>query len=129
LLAVLGVLHLAVTPLIVRMLRQGLLPGAVAWLTPPMLLNHVVVGILLLPLGILTVYASSEAACGVRWAVTVTRTVAVTIATLPPTLFLLMGSRYFGAVPFRVATAIMCMATFTLLLAAFWPMQRSGASA
>jgi hypothetical protein len=121
LLAVLGVLHIAVTPLIVHMLKNGLLPGAVAWLTPPMLLNHVVVGILLLPLGVLTVYASSGAANGVRWAVIVTRVIAVTIATLPPTLFALMGSRYFGAVPFRVATAIMCTACITLLVAAFYP--------
>jgi len=63
-LAVLGVIHLAVTPLIVRLLKQGLSPDVVAWLTPPMILNHVVVGILLLPLGILTIYAASEAASG-----------------------------------------------------------------
>lgn len=125
LLTVLGTLHLAVTPLIVRMLRQGLLSDAVAWLTPPMVLNHVVVGILLIPLGILTAYASLEAASGVRWAVFVTRVIAVTIAALPPTLFMLMDSRYFDAVPFRVATVIMCTASFTLLLAAFWPVPSS----
>jgi hypothetical protein len=129
LLTLLGALHLAVTPLIVHMLRNGLSPGAVAWLTPPMLLNHVVVGILLFPLGVLTVYASSDAASGVRWAVIVTRVIAVTIATLPPTLFALMGSRYFGAVPFRVATAIVCAASVTLLVAAFWPAAGAVASA
>lgn len=126
LLAVLGVLHIAVTPLIVRMLKNGLLPDARAWLTPPMLLNHVVVGILLLPLGVLTVFASPAAASGIRWAVIVTRVIAVAIASLPPTLFGLMGSRYFGAIPFRVATAIMCTACVALLLAAFWPSPRTG---
>ena len=128
-LAVLGVIHLAVTPLIVRLLKQGLSPDVVAWLTPPMILNHVVVGILLLPLGILTIYAASEAARGVRWALVVTRVVAVTIAALPPTLFALMGTQYFGADPFRVATVIVCAASVTLLLTAFWRAPRAGGSA
>jgi hypothetical protein len=53
LLVALGGLHLAVTPFMARMLRLSATPEAVDWIMPPMLLNHVVVGILLLPLGIL----------------------------------------------------------------------------
>ena len=121
LLLVLGALHLAVTPLIARLVRQAAAPSASEWLTPPMLLNHIVVGILLLPLGALTAYAAPHAAAGVAWAQFVTRTTALAIALLPPTLFVVMGRRYFGAVPFLVATGIMCAATIALLLAAFWP--------
>src|SRR5262249_3406923 len=50
LLVVLGVLHLSVTPFISRFVRDSAAPGAAAWLEPPVLLDHVVVGILLLPL-------------------------------------------------------------------------------
>jgi hypothetical protein len=118
LLCALGLLHLAVTPIIARFVAGAALPTAVAWLTPPMLLNHVVVGILLLPLGVLTIYAAPYST---SWAKVVTRAVALTVATLPPTLFWLMGTRYFHAVPFQVATGILCLASLTLLAAAFLP--------
>jgi len=121
LLVALGVLHLGVTPFIARMVQDGAAPSAVDWLTPPMLLNHVVVGILLLPLGVLIYYAAPDAAAGVRWALIVSRSIAVAIATLPAILFFLMGARYFGAVPFRIAAAIVSVASMTLLIVAFWP--------
>ena len=124
LLVLLGLLHLAVTPLIARLVRHAASMPAGAWLVPPMLLNHVVAGLLLLPLGILTTYAAPEAARGVRWAIVTVRTTALTVAALPITLFALMGTRYFGAAPFVLATSIVCLATIALLLAAFWPISR-----
>ncbi len=128
LLLALGLLHLAVTPFIVRMLQDGAAPGAAGWLSPPMVLNHVVVGILLLPLGLLVTYAAADAAAGVRWALVVTRSISVAIAALPPTLFLVMGIQYFQAVPFRIAAIIVCLASIALLLAAFWPGTRGPTS-
>jgi len=120
-LCALGVLHLAVTPFIARMVQDDATPSAVDWLMPPMLLNHVVVGILLLPLGGLTCYAAPHAAAGARWALVTVRAIAVTMATLPPTLFFLMGTRYFGAVPFRIAAGLVTVASATLLVVALWP--------
>jgi len=117
----LGVLHLGVTSFIARMVHDGATPDAVDWLTPPMLLNHIVVGILLLPLGALICYAAPHAAAGARWALIVSRSIAVSMATLPPILFFVMGTRYFGAVPFRVAAATVSVASVTLLVVAFWP--------
>jgi hypothetical protein len=121
LLVALGLLHLAVTPFIARLVRDNATAGAVDWLMPPMLLNHVVAGILLLALGGLTMYAAPHTVRGERWAVVVSRAAALTVTTLPPTLFLLMGTRYFSAVPFQAATGIVCAASITLLAAAFWP--------
>lgn len=86
-----------------------------------MVLNHVVVGILLLPLGALTFIAASHAASGVGWALVVVRLTALAVASLPIALFWLMGARYFEAVPFMVATGIVCLASAALLAAAFWP--------
>jgi hypothetical protein len=121
LLVALDLLHLAVTPFILQMLQDGAVPGAADWLSPPMVLNHVVVGVLLLPIGVLVTYAAADAVAGARWALVVTRSIAVTIAALPPTLFLVMGVRYFQAVPFRIAVFIVCLASAALLLTAFWP--------
>lgn len=120
-LVVLGALHLAVTPFIARLIKNNVTEAVSAWLTPPMLLNHVVVGILLLPLGIFTFYAAGSAVAGERWAMIVTRVSAITVAALPLVLFLLMGTRYFEATPFVVATIIVCAAAIMLLAAAFWP--------
>jgi hypothetical protein len=124
LLLALGLLHLAATPFIVRMLEDGASPEAAAWLTPPMVLNHVVVGILLLPCGGLLYYAARAAADGARWALVVSRSIALAIAALVPTLFGVMGLRYFEAIPFRIAAAIVCLASATLLVTAFWPSAR-----
>jgi hypothetical protein len=127
LLIVLGVLHLAVTPNIARLIQDGTSAKAAAWLMPPMLLNHVVLAILLFPLGGLTFYAAPCAARGDRWALAVCRVIATAIAALPVALFVLMGTRYFGAPPFVLATAILSGACLALLAAAFWPSARPSA--
>ena len=116
----LGIMHLAVTPIIHQFIRQNAIASEVDWFTPPMLLNHVVVGILLFPPGILTYYAASSAVAGERWALVVVRTSALSAILLPVTLFLLMGSRYFGAVPFVIATVLVSIASVVLLVSAFW---------
>ena len=121
LLVVLALLHLAVTPTIARFVTQSTTRAAGRWLLPPMLLNHVVVGVLLLPLGAITFYAAPHAARGERWALAVSRMSAVSIALLPVALFALMGRQYFAAIPFVIATAIVCLASVVLLAAAFWP--------
>ena len=117
----LGILHLAMTPLISNLITENVTEAVAIWLTPPMLLNHVVVGILLLPLGFLTFYSSALAAAGERWALVVVRSSAISVGVLPIALFTLMGTRYFRAIPFVVATSIVSLAALALLAAAFWP--------
>jgi uncharacterized membrane protein len=128
LLVALGLLHLAVTPFIARFVRDGARPGADAWLMAPMLLNHVVVGILLLPLGVLTAVAAPAAARAERWALVQTRVTAVAVAALPVAVWALMGGRYFGALPFLCATVLVSAACLALLAAAFWPARARGAA-
>jgi hypothetical protein len=70
-----------------------------------MLLNHVLVGVLLLPLGCVMLYAAPHSAARVAWAQVVVHTTAVTVATLPVTLIGLMGFRYFDAPLFVLGAA------------------------
>ena len=88
-------------------------------LVPPMLLNHVLVGVLLLPLGWLMLYAARHFAARVAWAQVVVRTTAVTVATLPVILLALMGFRYFDAPLFVLGAASVTAAAVALLFAAF----------
>ena len=119
LLVLLGIVHLGATSHISQLIRNLTPPGAAAQLTPPMLLNHIIVGLLLLPLGYLTFYAAPHSATSAKWAQIVVRTIAVTVATLPLLLLVLMGTRYFGAPLFVLGTMLVIVAAVTLLVAAF----------
>ena len=116
LLLLLGVVHLVATPHIADLIRHNASAGAADMLIPPMLLNHILVGVLLLPLGFLTFYAAPHSD---RWAQVIVRTTAVAVATLPLTLLWLMGLRYFDAPLFVVGFFLVVAASMTLLLAAF----------
>src|SRR5437660_10950950 len=116
LLLLLGIVHLVATPHIATLIRDTVSKAAADWLVPPMLLNHILVGVLLLPLGFLTFYAAPHSD---RWAEKIVRTTAVTVATLPLTLLALMGVRYFDAPLFVVGFLLFVAASVTLLLAAF----------
>jgi hypothetical protein len=119
LLILLGIVHLVATPHIAALIRHSASPAAADQLTPPMLLNHILVGLLLFPLGYLTIYAAPSAAAGLRWAQVIVRSTALTVATLPVTLLALMGLRYFDAPLFVLGAALVVAAAATLLVAAF----------
>jgi len=63
-LLILGVVHLLATPHIATLIRRSTSPEAARWLMPPMLLNHVLLGVLLIPLGFLTAYAAPRSVSG-----------------------------------------------------------------
>jgi hypothetical protein len=120
LLVTLGVVHLVATPHIATLVRDSASPASARWLTPPMLLNHILVGVLLIPLGYLTTYAAPYAVSGASWAQVVVRTTALSVATLPVALFALMGTRYYFAAPlFVLGAALTVIVAVTLLVVAF----------
>jgi hypothetical protein len=125
LLLLLGIVHLVATPHIAALIRHSVSQGAADNLIPPMLLNHILVGVLLLPLGFLTFYAAPYSD---RWAQVIVRTTAVTVATLPLTLLALMGVRYFNAPLFVVGFLLVVAASVTLLVAAFTKPRTTGSS-
>src|SRR5260370_2609268 len=119
LLILLGIVHLAATPHIATFIRHSASVDSANVLTPPMLLNHILVGLLLFPLGYLTVYAAPYSAAGLTLAQVVVRATALTVAMLPVTLLALMGVRYFDAPLFVLGVALVVTAAVTLLVAAF----------
>jgi hypothetical protein len=85
-----------------------------------MLLNHVLVGALLIPLGYLILYAAPESVRGASWAQVIVRTVSISAAALPIALFSLMGTRYFLDAPlFILGASLTVAAVLALLVAAF----------
>ena len=120
LLLALGIVHLLATPHIATLVRSAAVPSSAQWLTPPMLLNHILVGVLLIPLGFLTAYAAPHAVSGASWARVVVRTTAVSVAALPIALFALMGTRYYFDAPlFVLGAALTVIVAVILLVVAF----------
>jgi hypothetical protein len=106
LLLLVGAIHLAVTPLLKRaVLDRWLTPDQIASVAPPFLLNHVVVGILLLPLGALTSFSASGIRAGERWGWVVAWIVSGTMPLLPLAIVLFMNG-HFHALPFLIAEGL-----------------------
>jgi hypothetical protein len=119
-LIVLGLVHLLATPHIATLIRRSTAAAVAEWLTPPMLLNHVLVGALLIPLGYLTLYAAPHSVHRASWAQMIVRTVSISAASLPIALFSLMGKQYFLDAPlFLLGASLTVAAVLVLLVAAF----------
>ena len=117
LLIVVAAIHLAVAPML-RGLFLKSAPGAARFWLAPFMLNHVVVGFLLVPVGLTTIYAGRAARKGAPWARAVALTNALSVLGLPGSLVVLMGREYFGAIPFLIATILVAIACVMLLVAA-----------
>jgi hypothetical protein len=115
-LIVVAIIHLWIAPELYAWFGRSV-RNALPVLGPPFLLNHVVVGVLLFPLGINTLIASFGVRSGDRraWAVACVNCVAV--AVLPIVLFAIMRGPDYTAVPFRVAETLVTIAAFGMLAA------------
>jgi hypothetical protein len=93
-----GLLHLLATPHIADLL-QGAPSAIYQWAVGPTLLNHVLVGILLLPLGYTTWLAARPAQAGEQWARRVLVANAIAVLALPISLALFMRQSEYYAAP------------------------------
>jgi hypothetical protein len=121
LLLVVAAIHLAVTPLLKKaVLDRVLTQTMVPIVTPPFLLNHIVVGILLVPLGFVTLYSAAGIRAGERWAWVVSWSVGASLTSLPVALVLIMRGGPFDAVPFRVAEILITICAVTMPAVLIW---------
>jgi len=111
-------IHLAVIPTLRSVLVRILSPGDFRFVWPPFLLNHAVVGILLIPLGLSTLYCASGIRRGERWTWRVGMTNAITILSLPVVLVAVMERHYFSALPFLIATILITLVGLSMI----WPL-------
>ena len=118
LLLVVAAIHLLIIPELRSLLVRLLSPGDFRFVWSPFLLNHAVVGILLVPLGLSTVYCASGVRSGERWSWRVGITNALTILSLPLVLVTVMERRYFSALPFLIATILITVVGLSMI----WPM-------
>jgi len=120
LILVVAAIHLAVTPLLRDTMRHQLSPDDFRFVWPPLLLTFVVMGILLIPIGVSTLYCSSAVRAGERWAWRVGMTNALAVLSLPIVLALTMEKHYFTAIPFLIAAILITMVGLSMCLPLWW---------
>jgi hypothetical protein len=120
LLLLVAAIHMLVIPELNSLFARLLSPGAFRFIWPPFLLNHAVVGILLIPLGLSTIYCARGIRSGERWSWRLGMTNAVTILSLPFVLVIVMERHYFSAMPFLVATILITVVALSMLWPLLW---------
>ena len=104
---VLGVLHLYATALI----RDHVLAripdaGLRDFISPGYVLDHVLVGVLLLAIGFLMAWSAQALGNGARWAYVLNLVFSLTLLTLPPLIVAIMAGPEFGSPVFSAASVL-----------------------
>jgi hypothetical protein len=120
LLLLVAAIHMAVIPTLRNLFVKLLSPGAFRFVWSPFLLNHAVVGILLVPLGLSTLYCASAIKRGERWSFRVGMTNAITVLSLPVVLVTVMERQYFSALPFLIATILITVVGLSMIWPLLW---------
>ena len=120
LLLLVAAIHLLVIPELRRVLIRELTPDDFKLVWSPFLLNHAVVGILLVPVGLSTLYCASGVRAGERWAWRLAITNAVSVLSLPIVMFLVMERHYFSAFPFLIAAILVTAVGLSMLWPLIW---------
>ncbi len=115
LLVVLGGVHLAAMPFYMEWSSAQLRPEQAALVGGGMRLNHVLVGILLVPLGLSTYWASRS--LEELWSFRQSVVTAITTLSLPALLMATMPVQALRAVPFLVAIVVLFLACTAQVLA------------
>ena len=116
LLLVVALIHFAATPFALRFVSSQSTPEAFAQIGPPFLLSFIVVGILLVPIGLSTVYSADSFRRGERWARVICAFNALGVFLLPVALVMIMPARYFRAIPFLVAATLVWIVAISMTL-------------
>ena len=118
LLLIAAAIHLLMTPTLKRVILDRVLtPEELLIVSPPFLLNHIIMGILLIPIGFVTIYCASGIRAGERWAWVISLAIGLTILSLPVVLVLVMRAEYLRAVPFLIAAALITIVGITMTAA------------
>ena len=124
-LLVVAAIHLAITPLLRRAILLNVLSAdQLGIIEGPFLLNHVVVGILLVPLGLTTIYAAKALRAGAEWAWMVAALNGVGMVGMPVALLAFANFSSMNAPAFLVAASLVTLAAVSTLIVLWWARPR-----
>ena len=121
LLIVVAAIHLAMTSELGSVVARVMTPKAFAFVWPPYALDHVVVGILLLPIGVTTIISASGVRGGDRRAWWIALVNALAILSMPIALASIVDVKYFLAAPaFLIAAIVISLVGLSMLWPLLW---------
>jgi hypothetical protein len=120
LILVVAAIHFAVTPVLRATLVHELSAPDFQFIWPPFLLSFVVMGILLVPIGVSTLFCASGVRAGQRWSWRFGITNALAVLSLPFVLAAVMDRRYFTAIPFLVAAILISLVGLSMCWPLWW---------
>jgi hypothetical protein len=115
LLLVVGVIHLSMTGHLSHWMTAHMNPEQAMLLVPPSVLNHVVVGILLLPLGASTLIAARALAGGAPWGWWLALANALSMLALPISVLFVMDVSRYQSWPFWIAAGLVFLIPLIML--------------
>ena len=116
LLLIVALIHFAATPYALRFISSQSTPEEFTQIAPPFLLSFIVAGILLLPIGLSTVYCADSFRRGEHWARVICAFNAFGVFLLPFALILTMPARYFAAILFLVAVILVWIVAISMIV-------------
>jgi len=120
LLIIVSFIHLLSTFPLREWLARQLTPEVLSGISAPFLLNHLIVGVLLIPFGVSTLYSAIGVRAGQRWARMIAMMNALAVLLLPIILIALIGPEYYAAAPFLVASVLITIIGFSMIVPLFW---------
>ena len=119
LLLLVGAIHLAMTGHLQRWMAVRMTPEQVDLLLPPAMLNHVVAGLLLLPLGVGTMLAARAMEAGAAWPWRLALVNALSALALPVTILVVMDVSRYASWPFWTAVGLVFLVPVVMLACVF----------
>jgi len=120
LILVVAAIHFAATPLLHATLLHELSVADFQFVWPPFLLSFVVMGILLVPIGVSTLFCASGVLAGQGWSWRFGVTNALAVLSLPFVLALTMDKSYFTAKPFLIAAILISVVGVSMCWPLWW---------
>jgi hypothetical protein len=119
LLLVVAALYLALSHRATQWLTSILSPSEYSEVAPPFLLNHISIGVLLVPLALTTLCAAWGVKKGQGWSRIVSFINGISLLALPALFWLSMGSQYYSFV-MSLAAMLIVVIGITMLVPAIW---------
>ncbi len=124
LLLIAAAIHLVVTPTLKRVILDRVLTAEQSLIvSPPFLLNHIVMGILLIPIGFTTIYCARGLRAGERWAWVICLANGLTILSLPIVLGLVMRPEHFRSPAFLMGASLITLVGIAMTIGLIWVRQ------
>lgn len=116
LLIVVGLIHLLISARLMRFIEAHLTPQSMPYVSPPFVLNHIVVGVLLIAIGLTTMYCAGGVRNGQRWGRDIALFNALAILSFPLLLARIMPPELFHAWPFVIASLLVTTVAISMML-------------